>query len=212
MSELGTVLREADRDALLGLLAQAQALGFLGPGPLEAQIDRSLAFTHAVAPPERAVDLGSGGGLPGLVLALAWPDTTWVLIDAHRRRCAFLERALLELELGSRAVVVCERAEVTGRGTRRSTQDLVVARGFGPPAVTAECAAPLLRPGGRLLVAEPPGGAPERWPEAGLAALGLRREGRLVEPVAIQILRQVSPCPGRFPRRVGTPAKRPLFA
>ena len=79
-----------------------------------------------------------------------------------------------------------------------------MARGFGPPAVTAECAAPFLAMGGRLLTSEPPDERP--WPSEALAQLGLtprrRRHG-------VMVLEQVRLCPGRFPRR--SPAKRPLF-
>jgi 16S rRNA (guanine527-N7)-methyltransferase len=204
-------LADHDRERLLMAFGHAQELGFLGPGPLEPQIDRSLAFTAATDPPKCALDLGSGGGVPGLVLAYAWPDSNWVLLDGSVRRCQFLTEAVHELELRDRVDVVAARAEEAGRGALRQSRDLVVARGFGPAAVTAECGAPLLQPGGHLVVAEPPGGAPERWPAEPLAALGLKVGRALVSPVALQVMRQVTPCPDRFPRRVGIPTKRPLF-
>jgi 16S rRNA (guanine527-N7)-methyltransferase len=107
--------------------------------------------------------------------------------------------------------VVAARAETAGRSDLRGEFDLVVARSFGPPAVTAECAAPFLRVGSRLLVTEPPGGLPHRWDPDGLAYLGLKVDARIVAPTAFQILIQDVVCPDRFPRRVGVPAKRPLF-
>jgi 16S rRNA (guanine527-N7)-methyltransferase len=107
--------------------------------------------------------------------------------------------------------VLLGRAEIVGRSERRGSFDAVVARSFGPPAVTAECAAPLLRPGGRLVVSEPPDGTEERWPEDGVAAFGLARGARLPGPPGIQVLTQVEPCPEAYPRRDGLPAKRPLF-
>jgi 16S rRNA (guanine527-N7)-methyltransferase len=119
--------------------------------------------------------------------------------------------AELEPWLGGRVMVVAERAERVGRGPIRGTVDLVVARSFGSPSVTAECAAPLLRPNGRLVVAEPPGGEPERWDLVGLAQLGMGIGVSRSEPTAFQVLVQVEPCPDRFPRRVGVPSKRPLF-
>jgi 16S rRNA (guanine527-N7)-methyltransferase len=102
----------------------------------------------------------------------------------------------------------------------RGRYDLVVARGFGPPAVTAECAAPFLELGGRLVVSDPPdeppdrgeGGGSRRWPTAPLAALGLAPERSFAQPYHYQALRQVAPCPDRYPRRTGVPRKRPLFA
>lgn len=90
--------------------------------------------------------------------------------------------------------------------------DAVTARGFGPPAATAECGAPLLRVGGRMVVSEPPGGSPERWPADGLDQLGLSG-GRPVAAAgsAYRLLVQERLCDPRFPRRTGIPAKRPLF-
>ena len=86
-----------------------------------------------------------------------------------------------------------------------------MARSFAGPAVTAECGSPFLRVGGRLIVAEPPGCTPERWDPSALAELGLRLEGASTGPTSYQSLVQVALCPQRYPRRVGIPAKRPLF-
>ena len=196
------------------VLEEARDLGFLGPGPVAGHIEHARGFLRAVGerPPERVVDLGSGGGLPGLVVAQAWPDARVGLLDSSERRARFLGRAVLALGLDARVVVAQARAEDAGRDPAwRGRADLVVARSFGPPAVTAECAAPLLEVGGRLVVSEPPDGA-ERWPAESLEQLGLRPTGRLEQAFSrFQILRQESTCPGRFPRRVGIPAKRPLF-
>ncbi len=146
------------------------------------------------------------------MLALLWQRSRWTLIDARARRAAFLREAVGELELTDRVEVLGQRAEDAGRNPqRRGEADLVVARSFGPPAVTAECAAPFLRAGGFLVVAEPPGGAPERWPAGPLALLGLVPDKNRNAPVALQRLRQAQPCPTQYPRRPGIPAKRPLY-
>lgn len=115
------------------------------------------------------------------------------------------------LGVGAQVDVLTGRAEEAGRGAGRGAYDVVVARSFGPPATTAECGAPFLAEGGRLIVAEPPGGEPDRWPAEGLRLLGLEAAERMVEPSAYQVLIRIAPCPDRFPRRVGVPAKRPLF-
>ncbi len=109
--------------------------------------------------------------------------------------------------------VVEDRAERVGRDpARRGMADLVVARSFGPPAVVAECAAPLLRPGGVLLVSEPPGEVDgDRWPGAPLGELGLGTSRGIRDGYGYRAMVQVRPCPDRYPRRVGVPAKRPLF-
>ena len=179
---------------------------------------RSLAFAAVLGavPDGRAIDLGSGGGLPALVLAVLWPASEWLLIDSNGRKAGWLEDAIRGLGMSSRVEVRCERAEVTGRSGYRHTAELVTARGFGPPASTAECAAPLLREGGHLLVADPPGGQGDRWRPDGLAELGLKLDSsEVVEtaagPVSISRMSSFADCGPRYPRRVGVPFKRPLF-
>ena len=164
------------------------------------------------------MDLGSGGGIPGLVLAQAWPDREGVLLEANRGRAGFLSGVVAGQGWAQRVSVVNQRAETVGHAAGyRGGFSLVVARSFGPPPVTAECAAPLLRPSGILVVSEPPGSAPpedggsDRWPEKGLAPLGLVPVGRWQREFGYQIMRQAEPCPARYPRRVGVPAKRPLY-
>jgi 16S rRNA (guanine527-N7)-methyltransferase len=149
--------------------------------------------------------------VPGLPLALAWPDSEWVLLDGSTARAAFLSEAVSTLGLDGRIEVDAVRAEEAGHGPNRGSFDLVVARSFGPPTVTAECAAPFLRVGGRLLVAEPPGGEPGRWPADGLRLLGMATGDRGSMPTAYQLIVQVQECPAQYPRRTGVPAKRPLF-
>jgi 16S rRNA (guanine527-N7)-methyltransferase len=207
---------------LIELLTEARALGFLGPGPLDPQVRHAQGFT-AIARrlsgpgPAQLVDLGSGGGLPGLVVATEWPDAAVALLEANGRRAAFLRRAVERLDLGGRVSVLEERAEVCGREPGlRAAFDGVLARSFGRPAVLAECAAPLLRVGGWLLVSEPPRTDPEdgqdvRWPAEPLRQLGLEPGEVIHEGFEYRTLRQREPCPDRFPRRNGVPAKRPLF-
>jgi 16S rRNA (guanine527-N7)-methyltransferase len=198
------------------VLREARLLGFLGPGPPETHIEHAGGFVRAVLAvvpdaPRACVDLGSGGGVPGLVLAAAWPGSTWALVEARQRRRDFLVEAVARLGLVGRARVVGERAEVVGRDpTHRGGYALVVARSFGPPAVTAECAAPLLAPGGLLVVSEPPGSDGARWDAVALAPLGLSPARLWQDPAAtFEVLLQQAPCPDRFPRRA--PSKRPLF-
>jgi 16S rRNA (guanine527-N7)-methyltransferase len=185
----------------------------LGPGPVRAHLDHAAAFLVVVnEPPDHAVDLGSGGGLPGLVLARHWQAASFALVESSARRAAFLRSAIDSLRLAN-VVVVQDRAERIGQMPQwRGWADVVVARSFAVPAVTAECAAPLLRVGGQLVVSEPPTSHPDRWPERGLAMLGLGSH-RLVttEHAHVAVLTQQASCPDRYPRRVGIPAKRPLF-
>lgn len=207
--------------ALHELLAEARAAGFLGPGPLERQVRHAEGFATialglADGAPARLVDLGSGGGLPGLVVAIGWPDATVALLEANGRRAAFLRRAVDRLGLASRVSVLEDRAEVSGRQEGlRAAFDGVLARSFGRPAVVAECAAPFLKTGGWLVVSEPPRAEAaeesSRWPSEPLRQLGLEPAEVVHEDFEYRTLRQVAPCPDRFPRRNGIPAKRPLF-
>jgi 16S rRNA (guanine527-N7)-methyltransferase len=264
------------------VLAEARELGFLGPGPLEPQLRHARGFATVGRPlftaAPRLVDMGAGGGLPGLVVAEHWPEASLVLLEANERRSAFLRRAVDRLAFGDRVSVLQERAEVCGRDPDwRGAFDGAIARSFGRPAVLAECTAPLLRAGAWVVVSEPPNtspvstdwtgsssgtesdvqlgltgpgttdarpnepgetepgmtergdtkpGAPGsesaipgdgaqgpsgRWPAEGLRQFGLE-PGQLVNAgFEYQLLRQVHPCPERFPRRNGVPAKKPLF-
>jgi 16S rRNA (guanine527-N7)-methyltransferase len=201
-----------DHEQLLAQLERARSLGFLGPGPVRAHVEHSSGFLAAldtVGGPGAVIDLGSGGGVPGLIIGVARPDLAMVLLDATASRCRFLEDAVGQL--GLTATVVEGRAEVLGRGSLRGSAVAVVARSFGPPAATAECAAPLLALGGTLVVSEPPDPAADRWPADRLAALGLAPLHRSAASPVVQVLRQVEPCPDAYPRRDGLPAKRPLF-
>jgi 16S rRNA (guanine527-N7)-methyltransferase len=138
-------------------------------------------------------------------MALAWPETRWLLVEANGRRARFLRQAAERLGLADRVTVAEERAEVLGRSPgERGRYEAVIARGFGPPAVTAECGAPFLAIGGFLLASEPPDERP--WPSGPLAELGLVIRGRRS---GVMVLEQSAACPDRFPRR--SPAKRPLF-
>ena len=200
-------------DPLDEVLHQSRELGFLGPGPIAEQRAHAEAFLSAIDPAGvgAVVDLGTGGGLPGLVLAQLLPDTTWVLLDSMVRRTAFLEEAVTRLGLADRVQVLTARAEDVGRTERRGQQDLVVARSFGAPAVTAECAAPLLRIGGQLVVSEPPRTAAARWPSGQLAVFGLALEATIEGPPHFVRLRQERLAPRAYPRRSGTPRKQPLW-
>jgi len=211
-------LEEDRRARLVGVLESARRFGYLGPTDVEHHLDHAIGFAEVAngAPPPAFLDLGAGGGVPGLVLAVMWPGAQATLLEAGRRRCAFLRHAVSTLELGSRVEVLCGRAETLGRRSElREHFHLVVARAFGGPAVTAECGTPFAKVGGRLVVSEPPDaeGTVGRWPESGLAELGLRRCGRrAVAAGAFVVLEKVESLSDRWPRRVGIPAKRPLWA
>jgi len=215
-------------DWLPRVLEESRARGFLGPNAIEPHFTHSLGFAlcweeRASAPPTSFLDLGSGGGLPGLFLLDRWRCRA-VFTDSMVKRAKFLEEVLKWEDAPANGTVLTGRVEETARNPDLvEAFDLVTARSFGPPAVTAECAAPFLRVGGRLIVSEPPVGrsavlaAPgraegaERWPAAGCSMLGLTPEAVLRDRFGFAVLRQTALCPDRYPRRPGIPSKRPLF-
>jgi 16S rRNA (guanine527-N7)-methyltransferase len=204
------------RRRLAAQLEDARGRGMLGPGSVETHLDHAEAMAAAVDPDFRGrfLDLGSGAGVPGLILFAAWPAATGILLDARQRRCSFLEAAASELGLSDRASVACGRAEeLARRQDFRGAFDLVVARAFGAPATTAECAVGFLREGARLVVSEPPGEPdPRRWPPEGPAELGLLGPDlRRVEGAGIALFTAEAAPRERWPRRLGVPGRRPLW-
>lgn len=198
-------------------LEESRARGFLGPGPLETQVEHALGFVRvwnevSGDTPDRFLDLGSGGGLPGLVLFEEWgcPAT---FVDAMEKRSNFLNEVLEWDGAPDNGRVVRGRAEELARDSEFENHfPLVTARSFGPPAVTAECAVRFLSLDGILIVSEPPDDHEVgRWNESILADLGLRSEGRRRQGAAFQVLRKFRPTPNRYPREVGLPGKNPLF-
>jgi 16S rRNA (guanine527-N7)-methyltransferase len=170
-----------------------------------------------VLAPQRALDLGSGGGVPGIVLALARPEVSWTLVDSVGRKADAMRGFVEALGMGNVAVLA-ERAESLGRdAAQRERFDLVTARACAPLPVLVEYALPLVRLGGALVAwkgavsadelragraaaAQLGGGGPDVQ-SAGIAALGDH---------SFAIVAKLRPTPDRFPRRPGEPARRPL--
>ena len=188
--------------------------------PLKA-IDDHLADSLVgleVAPIRSAADLadlGSGAGVPGLVLAIALPETRVSLVESASRRSAFLTRAVAASETAN-AVVVNTRAESWPEGL--AAFDVVTARALAPLPVVVEYAAPLLAVGGTLAVWR---GKRNRGDERA----GARAAGQLgLEPIEIRhmqpfpgaenrylhLMLKVTETPLGFPRRPGMALKRPL--
>jgi len=148
-------------------------------GEIKPHGDHAMGFVAFLDDPQaefvgHVVDIGSGAGLPALVLADAYPLTSWTLVERRVGRTELLTRAMHRLELSDRVSIVSNDAAVAARGPDRGTADWVTARSFGRPADTAECAAPFLRPGGQLLTSEPfESCIDERWPTDGLERVGL---------------------------------------
>ena len=137
----------------------------LGAAPIAAVVEHSELFVTALADVTGTViDLGSGGGVPGLVIARRRPDLHVVLVDRRATRTDQLRRLVARLGLGARVTVLTAEARALPRLLDHRA-DAVVARGFGPPPTVVAAATPILAQGGLLVVSEPPGGI-ERWAHA----------------------------------------------
>ncbi len=167
---------EQQLTALIDALGDAQRIGMLGPGSLPDAIHRAWAFVDACPATARSfVDVGSGGGIPGLVVAVGRADLEGLLVDRRAKRVDLVARLIGRLGLRDRiqawAGDVADLPIAIGR-----RWDVATSRGFGPPAYTAELVAPLVHPGGVLLVSEPPGSTGERWLAADVTQHGFHLE------------------------------------
>ena len=203
-------------DSKLGELARLiAAWPGLAAGPTDGLVEDCLVLVDHLGDARRVVDVGSGGGLPGLPLKIVRPDLEVVLVEADGDKAAFLVHACAQLGLQG-VEVVNRRAEEAARDPRlREAFDLAVARALAPMPVLAELCLPFVRVGGRLLAqkteAEDVGTAGRAIGILGggpahvvAAPSNLRRAGTIV------VVEKVSPTPDAYPRRAGLPARKPL--
>lgn len=209
---------DLDDPELLGVLDRARSLGFLGPGPLRVHLEHAARYEAAIrsgmarseGSTERTwiLDLGSGGGLPGIPLAYWCSDYQVVLVEAGQRRSDFLRSAIEELGLTATTQVAEGRAESLARSLGlRGRFDVVVSRGFGPPALTLECAVAFVKDGGRILISEPPARRP--WPSLDLD--GLRVDYSATHPGLAAFSIAGDAAASRYPRALRTMRRSPLF-
>ncbi len=163
-------------------------------------LEDSLRGAELVARFEGAVvDVGSGGGVPGIPLAAALPDREVVLLESQRRKCDFLERAARDFT---------NVRVVRGRAEEQPVDEygVAVAKALAPPPVAAEWCLPLVRPGGAAIL----------WvgPTADVTAVARAAEqlaaGPPEEHDGLLLLPKLGPTPPGFPRRPGAAKKRPL--
>ena len=164
-------------------------------------LDESLAALETVERFEGPiVDVGSGGGAPGIPLAHALPEREVTLLEATRRKCDFLERWTDELP---NLRVVCGRAEEQPL----DKWGVAVAKALAPPPVAAEWCLPLVAPGGAAVLYVGPTAQADRVARAAdLLAAELEPD----PPPGLLVLRKLGPTPPGFPRRPGVARKRPL--
>ena len=208
------------------LRAENERAGLVSRGDIDAIERRHFAESFALleALEERsllrspAIDIGSGGGFPGVPIKIARPDLRITLLEATEKKAAFLERAVNELALGGVSVLALRAEEAARLPEHRAAFALALARAVAPLRVLIELALPFLQVGG-VLAAPKGSAAPREMREAegALRELGGTIEGavRLDVPVrgpspTLVIVRKSGETPERYPRRPGIPRKRPL--
>lgn len=145
----------------------AQRVGTLGERPIPEVIEHARQFVAALeGVTGRVIDIGTGAGVPGLVIAIDRPDLELTLVDRRATRMDALRLAVAALDLTQRVdVLTADVDDLVRDPAHAAAYDAVVCRGFGPPESTAPAARGLLKNGGRLIVSEPPSPDPSRWPE-----------------------------------------------
>jgi len=157
------------------VLSDAQRIGALGSRRIDEVIEHARAFVDALPPTcHRVIDLGSGAGVPGLIIADQRPELVITLVDRRAKRTDALERAVSALGWSQRIQVVCADVGALARNPEwRGQFDAVVSRGLGPHETTLRLSTALAAPGGSIILSEPPTGGPSRWDPALIEALGL---------------------------------------
>jgi 16S rRNA (guanine527-N7)-methyltransferase len=196
-------LRDERLDRWLAALVETPSLTAVRD-PVEARrvhLDGVLPAARLLAEGP-VVDVGSGGGSPGLPLAAARPDLRFHLLEATQKKCRFLDRWATEFE---NVEVVCARAEDHGRGVGREAYGTALARALASPEVAAEWCLPLVSAGGRVVLFVGPS-----VDEAPIAEAARQLAAELEDgPSGFVLLRKTGPTPERFPRRPGVARKRP---
>ncbi|MEO1001889.1 MAG: 16S rRNA (guanine(527)-N(7))-methyltransferase RsmG [Cyanobacteria bacterium J06638_7] len=173
----------------------------------------------AGAPPLELIDVGTGGGFPGLAVAIALPGARFTLVDSVGRKLEAVRAMAESLGLAERLNFRCERIELSGHDPScRGRFHWALARAVAGAPVVAEYLVPLLRPSGRALLYRGQWSAEDQAAlQRALTPLQARLEScRSIELPGgrgrrhVLTLQPNAPCPSTYPRAVGVPAKQPL--
>jgi 16S rRNA (guanine527-N7)-methyltransferase len=183
----------------------------------DVHVPECLGVGRALTPEpgSRWMDLGTGGGLPGLVLAIAWPQASWTLVDGTAKKIAAVGEFAAALGLENVATI-SGRAETLARAPDlRGAFDGVVSRALARLVVAVELSRGFVRPGGRIACVKGP-----RWreevaeaepalPGLAVAAVGCTPITDTARATVLVTMRAAGPVPDDVPRRDGVPAAKP---
>ena len=189
-----------------------------GIAPLLSSNSEGISDRLSLPSVERAIDIGTGGGFPGIPIAIALSNCTVTLLDATRKKIAFLETLIAEMGIQNAATLTGRAEEIGQHPHHRGSYDLALVRAVATASVCAEYALPLLKLGGLAILYR------GQWTEEETNALqpALVQLGGVIESIEgfatpctqsdrhCLYLRKVAPTPREFPRAVGLPAQKPL--
>ncbi|MEP0798392.1 16S rRNA (guanine(527)-N(7))-methyltransferase RsmG [Trichocoleus sp. DQ-A3] len=189
-----------------------------GIAPLLSSHSEGTSDRLSLPSVERAIDIGTGGGFPGIPMAIALSHCTVTLLDATRKKIAFLETLIDQMGIHNAATLTGRAEEIGQHPQHRASYDLALVRAVATASVCAEYALPLLKPGGLAILYR------GQWTEEETNALqpALVQLGGVIESIEgfttpcshsdrhCLYLRKVAPTPREFPRTVGLPAQKPL--
>lgn len=174
---------------VLAVLARAQDEGALGARPVDEVLAHARSFVAALPSGVSTVlDMGTGAGVPGLVIALDRPEICVVMVDRRAKRVDSLQRAIVSLGWSDRVQAIEADADLLSRDPQHHhTYDAVVARGFAEPLVALPIAVRLTRPGGWVIISEPPPERGSRWDTEWVQTLGVAAPERLGSVVRFHV-------------------------
>lgn len=192
--------------------SEVQVLHFLDSLSLACVLPRAQLGNR------KLIDVGAGGGFPGVPLAIAFPELEVTLLEATGKKVAFLEDLSRALALRNVSTVKGRAEELGQREEHRERYDLAVARAVAEMRTLVEYTLPFVRVGGRFVASKGAEAAEETEAAAGAVKLLGGRVSQLVPvvlptldaPRHLVVIEKVAPTPARFPRRAGLPSKRPL--
>ncbi len=211
------------RDELLAWNAtRANLTAITDPDEVESRLFLESLWCAAALPStdgSRLIDIGSGGGFPGLPLAIAFPEMDVTLLEATSKKVDFLEHVIARLELPNARAIHGRAEDLAHDPEHREAYDAATARALAPLPALVELCLPFVMVGGVLIAPKGADTEQEIYDASNaLSTLGGEAAGIILpEPDSaisadhrLVVIRKAAPTPETYPRRAGVPTRRPL--